>query len=92
MKKEWFKGTWLKWLAHPSIIYHYMKDVFTGKYKDYSRGKLIVIFIAIIYVFLPFDFLHDWVFAVGWIDDAAIVAWALSSLDSELEKYKRTLG
>ncbi len=87
MKKEWFKGAWLRWLAHPLTIFKYIRDVLTGRYTAYSRGKLIVAILVIVYILLPFDFLHDWVAGFGWIDDAAIAVWALSSLDYELTRY-----
>ncbi len=86
-KLNWFKGTWLKWLAHPGVIFHYVKDVLSGKYKGYSVFKFVLPLLALIYVLSPFDFLHDWLVPLGWMDDAAIVAWALSTLDKEMDKY-----
>ena len=71
------------------LMKDYLRDVTTGKYKDYDGKKLILIIAAVIYVVTPFDFLPDFI-PPGLIDDLSIVAWALKEASAELEKYKQS--
>ncbi len=70
------------------IICSYIRDVFTGKYKDYNVLNLIVIIGAIVYVVSPLDAIPDFVPA-GFIDDTAILLWATKEFADELDRYKQ---
>ena len=72
------------------LMKDYLRDVTTGKYKDYDGKKLVIIIAAVIYVVTPFDFLPDFI-PPGLIDDISIVAWALKEAASELENYKQKI-
>ena len=41
------------------LLYSYLKDVATGKYKDYHTGSLIFMISAVIYLITPTDFIPD---------------------------------
>lgn len=72
------------------IICTYIRDVFTGKYKEYNVLNLIVIVGALVYVLTPLDAIPDFI-PTGLIDDAAILLWATKEFQEELEKYKNFL-
>ncbi len=42
-----------------SLLYNYVKDSITGRYKTYSIVKLTLAVAANLYVVSPFDFLND---------------------------------
>lgn len=69
------------------LMYHYIQDIATGKYKDYSVQKLIIVVAALIYVVSPLDFFAD-VLPLGLMDDVSIVGWAMKEVAEELQKYK----
>lgn len=69
------------------LMYNYLRDIATGKYKDYNVQKLIIVIAAVIYVISPFDFFPD-MLPGGLVDDASIIAWALKEATGELTKYK----
>lgn len=69
------------------LMYNYLRDIATGKYKDYNVQKLIIVIAAVIYVISPFDFFPD-MLPGGLVDDASIIAWALKEAAGELTKYK----
>lgn len=71
------------------ILYHYIKDVKSRRYLSYNPAKLILIVALIIYVVSPFDFVPDWIPGAGFLDDAAIVSYAMNMLDKELQQYFR---
>lgn len=73
------------------LMRDYLRDVSTGRYKDYDAKKLTVIVAAIIYVITPLDLLPDFI-PTGFIDDLSIIAWALKQADAELQRYRNRIG
>lgn len=72
------------------LICQYVRDVFTGRYKDYNVLHLSVIIGALVYVVTPVDAMPDFL-PVGLIDDTAILLWATHEFASELERYREHL-
>lgn len=73
------------------LMRNYLSDITTGKYKDYSKAKLVIIVAAVIYVVSPLDLFPDFIFG-GFIDDVSIVVWVLKEIGEELEKYKEHIN
>lgn len=69
------------------LMYHYIEDIATGKYKDYNVQKLIIVVAALIYVVSPLDFFPD-VLPLGLMDDVSIIGWAMKEVAGELQRYK----
>lgn len=69
------------------LMYDYLKDIVSGKYKDYDIAKITLIVAALIYVVTPIDIIPD-ILLGGLIDDANVLMWALGEANTELEKYK----
>lgn len=84
MKKGGLKGI----REQLGVLYNYISEIIQGKYKDYSGSSLSLALAAIIYVISPLDILPDLIPFTGYIDDIAIVTWAISKMDKELEKFK----
>lgn len=72
------------------LLYNYLKDVATGKYKDYHTNSLLFMVAAVIYLITPVDFIPD-VLPLGLIDDMMIISWALNVSADELKRYKKTV-
>lgn len=68
-------------------LFNYVKDIVSGKYNDYSLTTLLLIIGVIIYVVSPIDIIPDFI-PGGFIDDAAVVAYACNSANEELGKYR----
>lgn len=66
----------------------YVRDIATGKYKDYSLSNLLLAIAAIVYVVSPLDVIPDFIPFGGFMDDATVVAWAVKQLSTELAKYR----
>ena len=67
----------------------YVKDVATGKYKDYKGTNLAIIIAALLYVVMPVDAIPDFIPVAGWADDVFVVGWALERIREELAMYKQ---
>ncbi len=66
-----------------------------GKYQDLPYKSGVLIFGAILYFLNPFDVIPDFVPALGFTDDAAVIALVLKSVSGDLERFrdwKRELG
>lgn len=73
---------------HLTLIGDYIKDVASGKYKDYNTAHLILIVAGVLYVVSPLDIIPDFLIVAGLIDDAAIIVWIFNEMNKELTKYK----
>jgi uncharacterized membrane protein YkvA (DUF1232 family) len=71
------------------ILVAMCKDTITGKYKM-NNWNLSIIIGTIVYVISPIDAIPDFIFVGGWIDDVAIVGYAIRKLTGEMEEYKRS--
>lgn len=63
------------------------KDVCAGRY-HMNKWNLSIIAATIAYVISPLDAIPDLIPLMGWMDDATIVAYAVSKLTDEIKKYK----
>ena len=68
------------------LMYCYLRDIATGKYKDYDVGCLIYIIAATLYLLSPIDLIPDFL-PMGFVDDTAIIIWALNVTSKELDQY-----
>jgi uncharacterized membrane protein YkvA (DUF1232 family) len=59
----------------------------SGRYRDIPWASLLSIVAAVIYFVMPLDLIPDFILALGLIDDAALLAWILSSLKNDLDQY-----
>ena len=60
-----------------------------GTYQEISKANLLLIAGAVVYFLIPTDLLPDFIFGAGYVDDAMVITWALSTAREELEKFKR---
>ena len=70
------------------FICQYVRDIFTGQYREYNWLNLTVIIGAIVYVVSPTDLMPDFMPALGLIDDTAILLWATREFADELDRYR----
>lgn len=69
------------------LMYHYLQDIVTGKYKAYNSSKLVIVTAILIYVISPFDLIPD-MLPTGLLDDSSLIIWALKEVSEELTNYK----
>ncbi len=64
-----------------------VKEVASGRYKDYSKGALTLIVASLVYLVCPVDAIPDVIPVVGLVDDAAVLTFVLSKTDKELKRF-----
>lgn len=69
------------------LFYYYVKDIVNGKYTHYTKSKLVLIVAMLLYVVSPLDLIPDFITGLGFLDDAALIAFILKATSMELERY-----
>lgn len=58
-----------------------------GAYRDISWRSLLILVAAVVYFVMPVDLVPDFILGLGLLDDAAILAWTLRTLNQDLERF-----
>ena len=58
-----------------------------GDYRSVPAKSLILIVAAVLYFVMPFDVIPDFVVGLGFIDDAAVLAWVVSTVKRVLDDF-----
>ncbi|MDO8860574.1 YkvA family protein [Haliea sp. E1-2-M8] len=58
-----------------------------GSYRDISWRSLLILVAAVVYFVMPVDLVPDFILGLGLLDDAAILAWTLRTLNQDLERF-----
>ena len=59
-----------------------------GKYKGISIASLLIVTGTVFYFLNPFDAIPDFLPLVGFTDDISLIAFAISRLKSEFDKFE----
>lgn len=66
-----------------------VKDFVKRKYTQIPMASMVAIVSAILYFLNVTDLVPDFTFAVGFLDDAAVLSFALNMIKLDLEAYKK---
>lgn len=77
-----------KFAEYVPMMFSMVKDYKAKRYTEVPVKSIVAIIATLLYVLLPVDVIPDFVPALGFTDDAAVFAWCLKMVSSDLEKYK----
>ena len=60
-----------------------------GDYRQVSWQPLVLIVAAVLYFLMPVDVIPDFIVGLGYVDDAAVIAWVMSTVGFEVEKFRQ---
>lgn len=69
-------------------LFRLVKAYSRGEYRDISWSNMILVVSAIIYFVTPFDLVPDFLVAIGYLDDAAILSWTIKALSDEIDNFR----
>ncbi|MCQ2560315.1 MAG: DUF1232 domain-containing protein, partial [Clostridia bacterium] len=67
-----------------SLVRAYLKK----EYRKIPLGSIISIICALLYFFSPVDLLPDFLPAIGYLDDVAVVAFVINMIHEDLDDYR----
>ena len=70
------------------LFFSLTKDYANGNYTAVPKSTIISILAAILYFLSPLDLIPDFVFGLGFIDDAFILSYIFKKVIKELDKYR----
>ena len=60
----------------------------SGRYKDVGWSTIIIVVGAVLYFLDPIDLIPDFLPVIGYTDDLSVIAFALTRVRRELEKFE----
>jgi uncharacterized membrane protein YkvA (DUF1232 family) len=76
-------------LSQGRLLLSLIKDYFTGAYREVPYWAIGAGALALVYVLSPIDAIPDIIPGLGFVDDAAVLAFCLKLIESELSRYKQ---
>lgn len=64
-----------------------LADYFEGHYPNLSMSTIVALLAGLLYLVLPVDVIADFFPAVGWVDDAAVLAFVMAAEQSDVKEY-----
>jgi uncharacterized membrane protein YkvA (DUF1232 family) len=59
------------------------------EYTDIPWQSLVLIVAAVLYFLVPVDVIPDFILGLGYLDDAAVIAWVVKTLQSVLDDFRK---
>ena len=74
--------------THRTEVFGMLRDSYNNTYKMTLFTKL-ALFLSLLYVVSPFDFIPDWIPFLGWSDDVAMLYFLTGRILTEVARWQK---
>src|SRR6056297_997009 len=78
------KGKLQRYVDDAQLLFNLLRDYANGNYKEVPFNVVAAIGGALLYVLSPIDLIPDFLPLVGYLDDAAVIAFCLNLIERDL--------
>lgn len=71
-----------------STVFRLLSAYASGRWRDISLESLMLIVASIVYLVMPIDGIPDFLLSLGFVDDAALLAWTFRSVADDFDRFK----
>lgn len=82
------KGKLQRYLDDAMLLFSLLRDYAKGDYRDVPFNVVAAIGGALLYVLSPIDLIPDFIPIIGYLDDAAVIAFCLNLIEKDLITYQ----
>lgn len=72
-----------------ATAFRLIKSYAAGEWRDISLESFMLIVASIIYFVMPIDGIPDFILSLGYLDDAALLAWTFRSVADDIERFRQ---
>lgn len=85
-------GRLRKMVNQIKLLFEMIRAYAKKEYREVPWATIALAAFAVIYFFSPVDVIPDFIPVVGYLDDAAVIALVVRSIQEDLRKYCRARG
>lgn len=71
------------------VLLRFIRAYANGDYRQVPLQTVLLVVAAVLYFVMPIDVIPDVVVGLGYVDDAAVIAWVVKTVAGELDAFGR---
>lgn len=71
-----------------NTVFRMLRAYARGHWRDISAESLMLVVASVIYLVMPIDGIPDFLLSLGFVDDAALLAWTFRSVADDFERFR----
>jgi uncharacterized membrane protein YkvA (DUF1232 family) len=68
-------------------FFRLIRAVVRREYTEMPWQRLVLIVAGVLYFLAPIDLIPDFILGVGYLDDVAVIAWVMKTVQSDLDAF-----